>query len=135
MRLWHKDLIPVLPRQQLLGQWRECCLISKNIVQNGSPNHLIVNRVMHFPMNHFATYCRLVYSEMLRRGFHPEWGKMDSYFTDLPEVDPAELFSGWHNNRYLRQCFSNLQEKFDCGGIPIGEWAAICYALKGVDLK
>lgn len=25
MRLWHKDLIPYLPRQQLLGQWRECC--------------------------------------------------------------------------------------------------------------
>lgn len=23
MRLWHKDLLPVLPRQQLLGQWRE----------------------------------------------------------------------------------------------------------------
>lgn len=25
MRLWHKDLIPVLPRKQLLGQWLECC--------------------------------------------------------------------------------------------------------------
>lgn len=29
MRLWHKDLIEVLPRQQLLGQWRECCAIAK----------------------------------------------------------------------------------------------------------
>lgn len=25
MRLWHESLIPYLPRQQLLGQHRECC--------------------------------------------------------------------------------------------------------------
>ncbi|MFQ7176654.1 MAG: pyrimidine dimer DNA glycosylase/endonuclease V, partial [Streptococcus salivarius] len=25
MRLWHQDLIAKLPRQQLLGQHRECC--------------------------------------------------------------------------------------------------------------
>jgi len=25
MRLWHYKLIPHLPRQQLLGQHRECC--------------------------------------------------------------------------------------------------------------
>ena len=31
MRLWHKDLICVLPKNQLLGQWREVCLIAKEI--------------------------------------------------------------------------------------------------------
>lgn len=31
MRLWHKDLITVLPSMQLKGQWRECCLIAKAI--------------------------------------------------------------------------------------------------------
>jgi uncharacterized protein (TIGR02328 family) len=35
MRLWHKDLIPILPDKQLLGQWRECCLIAKNIKEKG----------------------------------------------------------------------------------------------------
>lgn len=24
VRIWHKDLIPDIPRKQLLGQWREC---------------------------------------------------------------------------------------------------------------
>lgn len=28
MRLWHKDLIHYLPRQQLIAQWRECCAIA-----------------------------------------------------------------------------------------------------------
>ena len=27
MRLWHESLIPKLPRQQLLGQHRECCAL------------------------------------------------------------------------------------------------------------
>lgn len=27
MRLWHQSLIPKLPRQQLLGQHRECCAL------------------------------------------------------------------------------------------------------------
>lgn len=31
MRLWHKDLIKVLPKEQLLGQWRELACIAKNI--------------------------------------------------------------------------------------------------------
>ena len=35
MRLWHKDLVTVLPRMQLLGQWRECCLIAKSIKGKG----------------------------------------------------------------------------------------------------
>ena len=46
MRLWHKDLIPVLPRQQLIGQWRECCLIAKQISEKGTPNHILVNKIM-----------------------------------------------------------------------------------------
>ena len=51
MRLWHKDLIPVLPRQQLLSQWRECCCIARNIVENGTPNHILVNKILDYPIN------------------------------------------------------------------------------------
>lgn len=41
MRLWHKDLITVLPRQQLLGQWRELCAIMRNIEERGTPGHVL----------------------------------------------------------------------------------------------
>ena len=30
MRLWHEQLIPVLPKNQLLGQYRECCALRGN---------------------------------------------------------------------------------------------------------
>ena len=40
-------------------------------------------------------------------------------------ITTAELFSGWHNERYLKQCLYNLQEKYDCKGITESEWTAI----------
>ena len=64
MRLWHKDLVKILPTQQLTSQWRECCCIAKNISTNGTPNHLLVNKIMDYPVNHFIKYTNLVVSEM-----------------------------------------------------------------------
>ena len=38
MRLWHRDLIHYLPRQQLIAQWRECYAIASNIANKGTIN-------------------------------------------------------------------------------------------------
>lgn len=132
MRLWHKDLIPVLPRQQLLGQWRECCLIAKNINEKGSPNHLLVNRIMDYSEEHFVTYCYLIFEEMNRRDYNVYSSKLEQYLS-LPLyklIDFDELFDGWHNDRYLNQCLANLQEKYDCGGIGICEYEKIVDFVK-----
>ena len=128
MRLWHKDLIPVLPRQQLLGQWRECCLIAKNIKEKGTPNHLLVNKIMDYPLGHFWEYGFLIMKEMERRGYKCDFDKFEQWF-DKPWalITPisSELFDGWHNDRYFNQCYFNLQEKFDCGGIGICEYEVL----------
>lgn len=125
MRLWHKDLIPVLPRQQLLGQWRECCLIAKQISETGTPNHLLVNKIMEYPADHFYSYAQLIFHEMTERGYKCDWSKFRiwSYWEKI--IPLSDLFAEWHNARYLKQCFYNLQEKYDCGGIPIEEWTRI----------
>lgn len=125
MRLWHKDLIPVLPRKQLLGQWRECCLIAKNIAETGSPNHILVNRIMDYPIEHFITYAKLVYAEMTKRGYKCDYFKFDKWLYSFFIVDIETLFSNWHNERYYWQCYFNLMEKYDCGGISPEEWAKI----------
>lgn len=128
MRLWHKDMIPVLPRKQLLSQWRECCCIIRNISTNGTPNHILVNNVIKYPMSHFYTYGLLVSAEMMARGYKCDVKRFTHYFTYPHEtqiLDRYEIFPNWHDNRYLRQCYYNLQEKFDCGGITEEEWAKI----------
>lgn len=127
MRLWHKDLISVLPRQQLLSQWRECCCIARNIAVKGTPNHILVNKVLEYPTSHLWTYGVMIYQEMIKRGYRAQLGLFKKWIseTDVVMVKKEELFSEWHNNRYLWQCYYNLQEKYDCGGITEEEWRKI----------
>lgn len=125
MRLWHKDLIPVLPRQQLLGQWRECCLIAKSISEKGTPNHILVNKVCDYPIDHFVTYCESVCIEMEFRGYRCDFRRLQEYLPQTDIVSHEELFYPWHGFRYLRQCLYNLQEKHDCGGVSDEEWEKI----------
>ena len=130
MRMWHKDLIDVLPDKQLLAQWRECCAIAVNIMKFGTPNHILVNKVRGYNKSHFYNYCCMVVNEMFNRGFNvSDESRKKIYDYVSPKemqvgsvINHEELFSGWHTDRYLLQCFYNLQEKYDCGGLTFGEW-------------
>lgn len=130
MRLWHKDLIPYLPKQQLIGQWRECCLINKNILEKGTPNHILVNKIMNYDLRHFYSYCGRIFQEMIKRGYKADSHKIlnqafyfsEFYFFHPEKIFNYDLFDSWHTGRYLKQCLYNLEEKYDCGGIPEDEW-------------
>lgn len=129
MRLWHKDLIDVLPRQQLLGQWRELCAIMRNIEAKGTQNHILVNKVLSYPPNHLNVYARAVADEMAKRGYRCDFSKfsqhMEKHLGISFPVSVDKVFPNWHNDRYLRQCYYNLQEKHDCGGITDEEWQRV----------
>lgn len=130
MRLWHKALIPVLPRQQLLAQWRECCCIARNIYVDNTPNHILVNKIMNYPLNYFVRYSQLVYKELIARGYKADWNKFSKWllgYTSVLGLD-EDIFKGWHDDRYLIQCFFNLQEKYDCGGLTEAEWNKITHS-------
>lgn len=134
MRLWHKDFIPILPDKQLLGQWRECCLIAKNIKEKGTPNHILVNKVMDYPLSHFISYAGIVYDEMLNRGYNitpksyftiANLAKVDKDCLNTSPLNKEQIFPDWHNDHYFIQCYYNLQEKYECGGISEEEWKRI----------
>lgn len=139
MRLWHKDLISVLPRQQLVGQWRECCLIARTIKEKGSPHHILLNKIMDYPASDFYHYGMLVCQEMIRRYYKCDFNKFAQHFDGADsmgiEFDRDDLFHNWHDKRYLRQCYYNLQEKYDCGGIPTSEWLAVCHEVQKIGLS
>lgn len=142
MRLWHKNLISVLPRQQLLAQWRELCCIAKNIAVNGTPNHLLVNKVLEYSDEDFFLYANIVLNEMKKREyfvsdtawmkFYNNVTKGKDYFKPFEEVDHSFLYKDWHNDRYLWQCYHNLQEKYDCGGITEEEWFEVQKRMEGL---
>ena len=123
MRLWHYKLIPVLPKQQLLGQWRELNSIFKN--QN---RHILINFVYEHEKGELFTYSMLVIEEMNKRKYKVDLTKFNNYFFD-EQVDygiPKEyVFEDKMNKEYLIICYYNLLEKYRCGGITKEEWQKI----------
>ena len=134
MRIWHKSLIPVLPKAQLVAQWRECSAIAGAILKNGTPNHLLVNKVLNYPISHFIHYSLKIRAEMTRRGYKTMQSVEDKIISLNPnyiQITYENLFKDWHNERYFTQCFYNLQEKYDCGGLTEEEWKNIEIAISG----
>lgn len=130
MRLWHYRLLPYLPQQQLLSQWRECCCIAKSITEKGTPNHILVNKIMDYPIDHFVEYGFNVCLEMECRGYKCDSSRFYKYFATkdivVPlRIDGEQIFPEWHDDIYLRECLYNLEEKFRAGGIPADEWKRI----------
>lgn len=155
MRLWHYDLLDVLPKQQLCSQLRECVAIAKDIYEKGTTNHILINPIMNYDLNHFRLYCDLVIKEMEKREYKvsdktkDKLNKYINYYKKimirptskriliLCENKYEPLFDDWHTDRYLAQCLYNLEEKYDRGGITNKEWDKICdkYFNKCIELK
>lgn len=131
MRLWHKDLIDVLPDKQLNGQWKEIFMVIGSIEKHGYPRHGLVNILMDYSPNHLVSYAYLVFEERTARGFKTTKNTLDKLidlsnkYEATESIDQNHIFFFWHNHRYLRQCLYNLQEKYDRGLITTSEWLKI----------
>ena len=122
MRLWHTALISVLPKQQLLGQWRELNSIFK--LKN---KHVLINFVYDYPKTDLYVYSVLVVGEFIKRKYKVNLDNFYNYFGNIV-FKPPEFFVPFDNkmtSRYLKQCLYNLQEKYDCGAITEDEWQKI----------
>lgn len=121
MRLWHEALIPLLPRQQLLGQHRECCALRGN--GWGRP-HSTVNYVFDHPYEWLFAYHDKVMQEMFRRGYRcdPAWqdpsyrGKSKLWAqADTKVICEAmrnhPCIYPEHNKAYMNECLENLKSK------------------------
>lgn len=120
MRLWHKDLIPVLPKAQLVAQWRELSAIAGAIQKDGTPNHVLVNFVLHYDYDNFISYAAEVREEMTRRGYRTMdsvWNKIISLKEDWKRLPHTEIYTEKMDGLYLEICYYNLLEKHICGGI------------------
>lgn len=116
MRLWHEKLIPLLPRQQLLGQHREIAALRG---KGWGKKHATVDYVFTHPYYKLFQFHLLVMEEMERRGYTPDplWydplyrGKMlppMKVNEPLPVTYPLYLE---HNDAYLEECLTNLAQK------------------------
>ena len=127
MRLWHQKLIPYLPRQQLLGQHRECCALRG---KGWKKPHATINYVFNYPPHYLIAYHYLIIQEMKNRGYNPDpiWrnsayrGKVLEYDYNWTNDDKAchfyflardegHILYEEHNEKYLQECLENLKNK------------------------
>lgn len=136
IRLWHYELIPYLPKQQMLSQLRECVAISKSIYEKNTPNHILVNKIMDYDLSEFKTYCNMVIYEMVCNRSYTVSTKTIKKLQDYidfeidSEVIENKIFKDWHNDLYLKICIYNLYEKYLCSGISQEEWDIIVNKFK-----
>jgi uncharacterized protein (TIGR02328 family) len=108
MRLWHHDLIPFLPRSQLLAQWREL-----NSVFAKEDRHILINYIYDYPKSDLLAYTELIILEMGMRGYKiRSFEKMNAYFFHTEKHPTNAIFEHHHNDEYLEICYFNLKEKF-----------------------
>lgn len=109
LRLWHINLIPFLPRSQLLAQWRELNSIFKKEDQ-----HILINYIYEYGKEDLLVYTNEILREMQHRGYQIKaFEKMEAYFENTKQ--PSHLFKPFihhHNDEYLEICYFNLKEKF-----------------------
>ena len=120
MRLWHKDLIKCLPREQLVAQWRELSAIAGAIQKNGTPNHILINFVLDYDYDHFISYAYYLRQEMTSRGYrtmNSVWDKINALKPNATILSLEEIYPEKMDDTYLKICYYNLLEKYSCGGI------------------
>ena len=47
------------------------------------------------------------------------------YYNYIKLLSSNKIYPSKMNDRYLKQCLYNLQEKYDCGGINKDDWIKI----------
>ena len=131
LRLWHWKLIPVLPNKMLVSQWRECIAIKRQW-EKGTLRHRLVSYVKDYDKSVFKNYVVDVCEEMSKRKIKFQ----SKYLDEIKQFGnrnliPLVTFYPEHNDRYLRQCYYNLEEKFDRGIINDEEWYYILSLWEG----
>lgn len=126
MRLWHQNLIEFLPRQQLLGQHRECCALRG---KGWGKKHSVVDYVFTYNPAYLVAYHQLIINEMEKRGYRPDpnwkdfqwrgnvfrkqdgWAHSNTVLELILRAADGEMIFEEHNEDYLNECLTNLRNK------------------------
>jgi uncharacterized protein (TIGR02328 family) len=101
----------LLPKSQLLAQWRELNSIFKK-----QDKHILINYVYEYDKKDLLFYSKLVIKELEKRNIKiKSWENYHKYLWGTFCDDVKDPFKRHHNTQYLIQCFYNLQEKYDRG--------------------
>lgn len=131
MRIWSFDLIEVLPKKQLLAMRYE---LGDMIKQYPNIKHGLVKFANNYPIVNLKFYFDKVIDECKEHSYNMS----EKYNQEILKIVEKKIITNLaqnaffkhvkyneDNDRYLKQCYYNLQEKYDRGIISEEEWQKI----------
>ena len=141
MRLWHKDLLCVLPQDILIQQFEDCCKIYEKLDSNsvhslnewalpilyGSSNQEYSNKMT------FAVYWAYVFQHLdkdsrlkVSRGSLCMYHRcVDTYIESGKEFEYNKIYDWWMGDRFKNQDLYELQRMYDLRQISEKDWIVI----------
>lgn len=141
-RLWHKDLLPLLPDNFIVNQLSDCVDIAESLMYKGIGPNEITERVSNFMPDEFYTFYRIVREEAIKRKLYEtiDLESFDKKFMEnmiqfagrdnFTEVNRKFLYQGWFTTRYLQQCILSLEELYDNSKISLKDWFKIVNGIR-----
>lgn len=121
MRLWHENLLPLLPKQWLLGQHRECCAMRG---LGWGKKHSVVDYVWKHPYMCLFRFHMEVMECLEVDGVNIDQQWKNTNFrgyklgvSSLPNEGGGYRYPE-HNEKYKEECIKNLKRK----GIELQEY-------------
>ena len=115
MRIWDYRLISYLPNAQLKAMRYE---IGDMVKQYPNIKNRLVSYANNYDIRYLESYFRDILEEFNRRKINHNKKYDDEILKITNEKSISEFkhlnyFYPEHNDRYLKQCFYNLEEKYD----------------------
>lgn len=132
MRLWHIDLIPYLPKSQILAQWQEL-----NSIYKKQDKHILINYIYNYGKEYLYCYSKAVIDEMEKRNYKiKSFDNFEKYFSGV-DKNCRGLKYPEHNEDYLMICYFNLGEKYLRGQKDFSDdiWKSIVWYMISIFYK
>lgn len=107
-------------------------MLLKDNGRSGTLKHRLVSYITKYDKKVFLCYTNMILNEMIHRNMRYTTKLFYEIleFSGSKEMYINDYFYPEHNDRYLLQCYYNLQEKYDRKIISEDEWQKINTIIK-----
>ena len=112
----------------IVAEWRECLAIKRQW-EKGTLKHRLVSYVIDYDKKYFVAYVLQVVAELENRNIKYNkklWNEILLFNNGILNLENYPE----HNDRYLKECLYNLEEKAMRGIISKEEWQKIYNKFK-----
>lgn len=131
MRLWHYEMISILPKNILIKLWHDCEAIGSNLERKGTTGDVKCDRILDFHRGEFEAYCTRIHNTMIFRRckINNKLGQLlfARIKDNADKFHPSDIvtvgvYKNWHDLDYFDLCYKLIKELHDCNVVKDDDW-------------